>query len=94
MNQKLFTVDDSFSVKGRSGTVITGKLGRSSPPFKIGSVVVLVQPDGIETMTEVSGIETIKPRNAGYVKSNKVEVLIKNVTKENIPVGTEVFLKS
>ncbi len=90
MKQKLFTVEDRFYISERNGTVVASDSQPNSPTFKIEDELVLVRPDGTKIITEVGGIEM--PRTVSGVR--KIAILIKNVSKKDIPVGTEVFLKT
>lgn len=94
MRQKVFTVEDCFQITGR-GIVFTGELETNSPAFKAGSAIVLVRPDKTEFITEVFGIEHSKPIDYKNFNWNRIGVMFKDVNKkEDIPIGTEVFLKS
>ena len=90
MNQKLFTVGDRFYIAGQNGTVIAGEYQQNSPIFKIKDEIVLIQPDGTETTAEVSGIEIVKTVSG----KKKTAILIENIIKEDVPIGTDVFLKT
>jgi translation elongation factor EF-Tu-like GTPase len=87
MRQKLFTVEDRFKIVGR-GTVVTGFETVNLPELKLESPIVLVLPEGQEILAEVGGVDRFQT-----VSGKKgIGVLIKNITKEDIPVGTTVFL--
>jgi len=93
MRQKLFTVEDRFKTPGR-GTVVTSfhsaDLSEDLSEFKLESPIVLVLPEGREIMTSVGGVERFQT-----VRGKKgIGILIKNVAKEDIPIGTEVFLEA
>ncbi len=91
MRQKLFVIEDVFKITGR-GIVVTGELESDSPTFKVGSEVVLVKPDGKEFLTEVTGIEHVKPINYENFNWKRVGVMLKNIVdKEDIPIGSEGF---
>ena len=89
MRQKLCTVEDRFKIPGR-GTVVTGFHSADLSEFKLESPIVLVLPEGREIMTSVGGVERFQT-----VRGKKgIGILIKNVAKEDIPIGTEVFLEA
>lgn len=93
MRQKLFTVEDHFQIAGR-GIVLTGEIEPDSPAVKAGSEIVLFRPDGTKFITEIFGIEQIKPIDYENFNRNRIGVMFKDVNKkEEIPIGTEVFLK-
>jgi len=87
VKRKLFTVEDSFYFAGRQGTIVAGKLEHNSLTFKAGDKVCLIQPSGKEIIVNVSGIEMTYPPNF-----EKVGVWFESLTKEDVPVGTEVLL--
>lgn len=86
MRRKLFTVTDCFQI-GTRGAIIVGNLPVTTPTPKTGSTIVLVTPVGREISTKIGGINW--PTAAGNVP--KIAFLIKNISKEELPVGTEVF---
>ena len=90
MNQKLFTIEDRFYITGQNGTVIVGEYQVNLPIFKVKDEIILIYPDGTETNTEVSGLEMFQTVSG----KKKTAILIKDVTKEDVQIGTEVFLKT
>lgn len=93
MRRKLFTVDDAFDITGR-GIVVVGELEPNYPLSKIGSPVVLVHPDGSEITTKISGIEHVKHVGIENFNPNKIGVMLRDVSKSDVPIGTEVYLKT
>jgi translation elongation factor EF-Tu-like GTPase len=89
MRNLLFTVEDCFKITGR-GTVVAANRPPNLPDLKVGEKIVLIQPEGREIKTEIAGIEMVV--TVSGVK--KIALLIKDITKEDVPVGTEVFLKN
>jgi hypothetical protein len=87
MEQELFTIEDCFKIFGQ-GVAIVGKDQLNFQKINIGTFVVLFYPNGTEIITEISGIERIQ--TVSGIK--KTALLIKNVAKEHIPVGTKVLL--
>lgn len=64
---------------------------KSSPELriKIGDPIILKRPDGTEIETVVRGIEM-----GGRISSPSIPILLGNeITKEMIPVGTELWAK-
>jgi len=88
MREKFFIVIDRFEIQGR-GTAIVGERPTSLPDFKIGSPIILISPENKEMVTEVSDLEF--PTRVSGVRL--IAVLIKNLSKKEVPIGTEVFLK-
>jgi translation elongation factor EF-Tu-like GTPase len=92
MRKKLFVIEDVFQITGR-GIVVTGEIESDSFPHKIGSKVVLVKPSGEKLLSKVIGIDYFTPIDGRRVNRNKVGVLLDNIIlKEDVPIGTEVFL--
>ena len=94
MRQKLFTVEDTFNFGSRKGTVVTGELEGKSHSFKPGDEVILIQLDGKEISSTISGTEMPKflTIEARLKAQNKIGVLFDSLTKEDIPIGTKVYL--
>jgi len=89
MREKIFIVADRFEIHGR-GTAIVGERPANLPDFKIESQIVLILPENKEMMTKVSGFDlptTISGRHL-------IGILIENIAKRDIPIGTEVFLQN
>lgn len=94
MREKLFTIDAALKIAGR-GIIVVGELEANARSCKTGSNVWLVRPDGNELVTEVSGIERVKPLNYENFNWNQVGIMLKDVVrKEDVPVGTEVYLET
>ena len=92
MRRKLFVIDGVFNITGR-GIVVTGERESDFPAFKIGSTVVLIQPNGEEFITKIVGIDISKPIDYKTFNRNKIGVLFEdNVSKKDVPIGTELFL--
>ncbi len=89
MRRKLFTVTDCFKIAGR-GTAIVSNRPPALPEFEIENPIVLVLPDGQEFLSKISGIEM--PITVSG--THKIAILVENLTKDEILIGTEVFLES
>jgi hypothetical protein len=86
----LSTVEDTFSVSGR-GCVLVPADPRSSLDFRLRAKdpIQLRTPDGRILDTYVAGIELLcRPA----VKDRMAFLLPKDVTKQDIPKGTEIWL--
>ena len=88
MREKIFVIEDHFQIKGR-GLIITGKIEKNSPELKIGAPIIVCRPDGSEVKTKIAGIEMCSPPNF-EIES----ILIHNLTKEDLPIGSSVFKNS
>ncbi|RPD43433.1 hypothetical protein [Paracnuella aquatica] len=77
----LFTVDETYMITGR-GLLLTPGLG--DKPAKIGDALELVKPDKTILRTVITGI----------VFNEHRDILVgANLTKEDVPIGTEVWLQ-
>ncbi len=88
MREKVFVIEDHFQIEGR-GLIITGKIEKNSPRLKIGTPIIVSRPDGSEVETKIAGIEMCSPPNF------EIEaILILNLTKDDLPIGSSVFINS
>ena len=82
--------EDVFQITGR-GCVVAPGIPKSSPDLKIkiGDTVILKRPDGSEIETTIRGIEMV-----GRVSLAFIPVLLgSEITKDMVPVGTELWIK-
>ena len=88
----LFTVADRFQIEGRGCVLVPGlSTDLGSPILSSGARIRLRTPAGKDIDTTIKAIELISYRK----KPEKicVPVLLPNgLTKEDVPVGTEVLL--
>ena len=80
-------VDDVFQIAGRGCVVTPGILKNSDLVLRIGAALVLRRPDGSELYTVLRGIEMGSA--PGFPASPLL--LGEDVTKDQVPVGTEVW---
>lgn len=78
----LFTVTEAFMITGR-GVVLMPGLGENAPYVKPGSKIRLVRPDKSELRTSIQGITFNDQHDI---------LLTPEVTKADVPPGTEVWL--
>ena len=87
MRQKLFQVEDClYSVSGK--LVLAAKVDDNVANFKQGDFIILVKPDGTEIKAQARGGGKFKVLNS-LVQSILLEEELK---KEDIPIGTIIFL--
>lgn len=86
----LSTVEDTFSISGR-GCVLVPAVPRSSLDFRLRAKdpIQLRTPDGRILDTYVAGIEMLC---GPAVKDQMAFLLPKNVTEQDVPKGTEIWL--
>ena len=87
MSQELFIVEDHFNIKGQ-GLAVVGNNQLEAIKIKLGNAIILVLPDGRKISKKVNGVERFQTVSG----VEKVGVLIEDFTKEDIPIGTKVFL--
>jgi hypothetical protein len=78
----LFTVTEAFMITGR-GVVLTPGLGENVRYVRTGSRIKLVRPDKSELRTTIQGITFNDQHDI---------LLAPDVTKADVPTGTEVWL--
>ena len=88
----LFTVADSFQIEGRGCVLVPGlSTEPGAPDIGRGARIRLRTPSGEETDTVINGVEMISYRK--MPEKITVPVLLPNdITKDDVPVGTEVVL--
>ena len=86
----LFTVQDRFQIEGL-GCVLVPGIPEDAPEVTRGAKIVLRKPCGGEIQTSIKATESIRvqPRPE---KLHFPVVLPADITKEQVPNGTEVFL--
>jgi len=88
----LFTVADRFQIEGRGCVLAPGlPIDAGSPNLRKGARIRLRTPAGTETDTFIKDLEMISYRH----RPEKISIPIllpKDITKKDVPVGTEVFL--
>lgn len=77
----LFKVEDLFEIKGR-GLILVPGLGDKVKFAKIGNKIKLIRPDKSEIEAIISGIAF----------QRNYDILVDNLKKEDVPIGTEVWL--
>lgn len=88
----LFTVEYAFQITGRGCVLVPGPSAEEgSQPIQIGNRVCLRKPDGISFDTVIAGVEMIGHRPRPKVITAPI-LLPKEVMKDDVPIGTEVWL--
>lgn len=82
----MFTIEDHFQITGR-GLVIVGEKEDKSLELKIGTSIIIETPEGKEIQSKVDGLEMLNPPN---FKSEAI--LIRDFTKNDLPIGSTVFV--
>ena len=87
MSRLLFTVEDTFYIQGRGLVPFPGIVPIENERFHIGDSLLLKRPDGTTVMSRIAGIEMMNPPLPNFA----VVVLLKELTKDDVPIGTEVW---
>lgn len=88
----LFVVEDAFQITGRGCVLVPGPSTEpGGPALRVGDPIRLVKPNGQEIETLVRGIEMIHRRPPPKVVTAPI-LLSKEITKDQVPVGTRVLL--
>ncbi len=86
MARRLFTVADTFLVRGRGVVLLPGIVPVGDERFRVGDALLLKRPNGSEIQTTIGGLEMFQ----GTIKPD-IPVLLNGLGKEDVPVGTEVW---
>jgi len=84
--RRLFTVSDTFMIRGRGLVLAPGTVPVGGERFRAGDPLLLKRPDGTEVQTTISSLEIMNPN-----PNHEVVVLLKELTKDDVPIGTEVW---
>jgi hypothetical protein len=80
-------VEDAFQIPGRGCVVVPGLPLGGEIQARIGDGVLLKRPDGSELATTIRGFEL-----GGGSEVAASAMLLADVTKADVPIGTEVWL--
>ena len=84
MPRRVFTVADTFTIRGRGVVLLPGLLPIEDERFRIGDVLLLKRTDGTEKRVTISGLDL-------FSGTPEVPVLLDGLEKSDVPVGTEVW---
>ena len=88
----LFIVEDAFQITGRGCVLVPGPSTEpGGPTLRVGDPIRLVKPHGHAIDTCVRGVEMIHRRPPPKVVTAPI-LLPKEITKDQVPVGTHVLL--
>jgi hypothetical protein len=73
-------------IRGRGLVPVPGIVPVGDERFRAGDPLLLKRPDGSELRTTIGSLEILDPN-----PTNQVAVLLKELGKEDVPVGTEVW---
>jgi hypothetical protein len=81
--RKVFTVSETFTIRGRGVVLLPGLVPIGEERFRIGDSLLLKPPTGEDTHVVIGGLD--------LCTGPDVPVLLKGLTKDDVPVGTEVW---
>ena len=88
MSRLLFTVEDTYSIEGRGVVLLPGLEPIGDEVFHPGDPIRIRRPDNSELNTRMRGLEFLSRRDKPCAL---VIVLPKDVAKDDVPVGSEVW---
>ena len=88
----LFVVDQAFHLSGRGCVLAPGpSIEDGAPVVRVGDRIRLVLPSGEVLNTRIKGLEMLKRLVRPRVLTAAI-LLPTNITKEQVPIGTHVYL--
>jgi len=90
MARRLLVVEDTFFIKSRGLVPVPGIVPQGDERLRIGDPILIKRADGSLLEWHIGGIEMIG-YSFGIVQQNDVVILLKNLTKEDIPIGSEIW---
>ena len=84
MARLIFTVTETFTIRGRGVVLLPGIVPVGKERFKIGDSLLLKRPSGEETQVTIGGLDLF-----GHIP--EFPVLVRGLSKEEVPLGTEVW---
>ena len=87
MARRLFVVEDTFLIEGRGLVSIPGITPVADENFRVGHQILLKRPNGTQLDWQIGGLEMLSPPppNFGFA------ILLNGLTKDDVPIGTEVW---
>ena len=83
----LFTVTETFVMPGRCLVLLPELQPVGEERFKVGDLLRLRRPDGVEDSVRIGGLEFLKPLDGKC----QLVVTLSRMEQEDVPVGTEVW---
>jgi translation elongation factor EF-Tu-like GTPase len=89
--KKIITIEETFLIPGR-GLVVTGREDEDNAEAQMGDTVEILRPDKTKLKTQIIGIEMICRKDPADTDRTSIGLLLKVLSKEDIPPGSEIFL--
>ncbi len=87
MSHLLFIVEDTFLIRGRGLVLAPGIPHSDQTRIRVGDPLQLKRPNGSTFETAIAGIEFLTPN-----PMRVTPILLTNLCKDDVPVGTEVWI--
>jgi hypothetical protein len=87
MARRLFTIEDTFLIKGRGLVLFPGIVPEGDERFHVGDPILLKRRDGSSLAWHIGALELI----FGGPPRDDVVILLRELGKNDVPVGTEVW---
>lgn len=87
MGRLLFVVEDVFEIRSRGIVAVPGITPLPGEKWKVGDAIELRRPNESTLCSEIAGIEMV----ACTPPLRSFAILLKGVTKAQVPIGTEVW---
>jgi hypothetical protein len=84
MSRHLFTVEETFTIRGRGTGLMPGIVPEGGERLRIGDALRLRRPDGSEVEATIDGIEFFGIQTGTYP-------IVVRLPKLDVPLGTEVW---
>jgi hypothetical protein len=82
-------VEDTFAIRDRGLVPVPGIVPHGDERFRVGDPIMLKRPDGSVVKTRIGGLELVCPN-----QRHDVVILLRELSKEDVPIGTEVWSMS
>jgi hypothetical protein len=86
MSRRLLIVTDRFSIRGRGLVATPGFLPLVHEQFRAGDPLLLKRADGTVVHATIASLR-VDDRSP----SHEVVLMLKDLTREDVPIGTEVW---
>ncbi len=88
MARRLLVVEDRFLIKGRGLVPVPG-ISLGDERTRVGDPIELRRPDATTLVWEIGGSEW---RHGAAPDKNATCILLKDLGKDEVPIGTEIWL--
>lgn len=89
MKTLICRVEDVFQITGRGCVIVPGFPADADLRGRVGGTLLLKRPDGSEITTTIRGFEF--SGNPTLLERTGYAILLADVTKADVPIGTEVW---